>query len=124
MAVFLGAMAVFLGAMTVVGGVTEVAVANPAPSLAYCAGVGTDFPGSLRGGGTLAPDNDIRIYWDYLQSRGYNITSSAWTGWWATGQHDLRVQWAYWASGVGWLYVTFVCYDYRTDYPGGAYHDG
>ena len=116
-------LAVLLAGLTVLLAAPAAAEANPAPSLAYCAGVGTEFPGSLRGGGSLAPDNDIRQRWDWYQSQGINIVRSYWSGEWYTQTHDVQVKWIYEAADGRKLAAWAICYDYRNDFVGGSYHD-
>lgn len=98
-------------------GLVFAAAAAPAQAVTY------DYCNtSLRGGGSLAPDNDIRREWDRIQSLGYNLTSSYATGWFGgDGTRTVGADWIFWRANGGYFTGTFGCSDFRAS--GGRYDD-
>jgi len=92
-------------------GTASVAQAEPI-SIEYC-----DF--SLRGGGTLAPDNDIKTFWDDLESSlGIDIVASKAMDSYRSGD-DIAIRYDFIKSdGVVAGSPTFQCYRIN-----GVYHD-
>lgn len=92
------------------------ASAQAAPiSVDYC-----DY--SLRGGGSLAPDNDVKLLWDSIEANErIDVVSSQAYDWIRYNDQDLVALWRYNTSaGSRWAY--FECY--RDNYSAsGAYHD-
>lgn len=83
-----------------------------AVSYSYC-----DY--SLRGGGTLAPDDDIRAAWTSFQNAGYNITSSYASQWFGgDGASSVSARWIFWRANGQYFTVYFSCYG-----SGASYHD-
>jgi hypothetical protein len=81
---------------------------------------------SLRGGGSLAPDNDIKIWWDaYENITGQNIVSSSRSG---AGYVNGYAQWVQlrftFFNGAGQPLTTkwFECWREGL-VPSGTYHD-
>jgi hypothetical protein len=87
-------------------------------SLDYC-----DY--SLRGGGSLAPDNEIRAEWDHIEAAGADIVSSYiyWYNSYSSG-NDLRVSYRFVRAGGNVEHASvFRCWrDPLTST--GTYHDG
>lgn len=92
-------------------------IANPAPSYSYC-------EKSLLGGGTLAPDNDIKRRWNWYENNyGVNIVAATFTGNAFTQSHDVQMQWRYTRANGAIYYAWAICADYRNEFPGGTYQD-
>jgi hypothetical protein len=80
---------------------------------------------TLRGQAALAPDNDIKEFWDsYEVITGFNITSSSRVSSYRRNDQSVQLQFAFRnAQGVTLTYKSFSCW--RTGYvPSGEYHDG
>ena len=91
----------------------------------YCAGprgITSSPAGSLRGFGSLAPDNDALAEWNRLKTQGYSPTRSYWYGYNYVSENNLYIYWTFeTAQGVSFG-VTFRCYrDGGSN--NGAYHD-
>lgn len=103
------------------------ASASASISVDYCAGPktysGSGWKGSLRGDGTLAPDNDLRASWDYWQARGYNITSAYWYGYTYWGStNDLLTYWYLVRANGDKIRITLRCWR-EGGRDTGTYHD-
>jgi hypothetical protein len=91
-----------------------------APAGAVAAPISTDYcTYSLRGGGSHAPDNDVKQIWDQMEVQyGWNITNSWAESWYRISADNLQVTWVFYGGGYVARYV-FACW--RTD--AGVYHD-
>jgi hypothetical protein len=90
-----------------------------APAGAAADPISTDYcTYSLRGGGSHAPDNDIKRIWDHLEAvYNWNITNSWADQWLRISADHLRVSWVFYGGGLTARGI-FDCW--RT---AGVYHD-
>ena len=75
---------------------------------------------SLKGGGSLQPDNDIRAKWDAYQARGLDIVD-AWPSQWygPDGAWAVQVRWTF-LRRSGWTETAY----FGCQGSGGSYWDG
>jgi len=70
---------------------------------------------SLRGGGSLAPDNDVRRAWDQIQAAGWNVISSypvgAWYVWYNSSNGDAQTsnRWRFVFSNFSYWDAKVMC---------------
>lgn len=84
------------------------------PSYDYCAY-------SLRGGGTLQPDNDVKANWDWLEVHyNWNITSSYPGDDYVQGD-GRYIQWNYWRANGALHQSWFLCYGSGSSYIDGVW---
>jgi hypothetical protein len=99
------------------GALASLVLAAPAQAITY-----SYCNTSLRGGGSLAPDNDIRREWDRLQALGYDLTSSYATDWFGgNGSRTVGAHWIFWRRNGSYFTGLFGCSDFRSS--GGRYDD-
>jgi hypothetical protein len=109
-------LAAFLVAFSILG-YSATAEANGPPSTHYC-------ELSLLGGGSLAPDNDIKRRWNWYENNyGVNIVAAFWTGAYYTGAHVTNMLFVYKRANGSAYYLYASCSDYRNEFVGGTYHD-
>lgn len=108
--------------------VLAVAVPAAAPDAAPAAAISVDYCDySLRGGGSLAPDNDIYEIWQLLESSGFgNVYAAPYTGqFYYLAEQSVHIKIQFYATKNGYTRYRsawFQCY--RDGWsPSGQYHD-
>jgi hypothetical protein len=103
------------------------ALAIAAPAQAHVSPTDGYCDDSLRGYRSLAPDNDIKARWDYLEQRyGWNIVSSYITEVARINEHDVYFRYDFVAAnGSTVSRPLFRCWrENATTSHTGTYHDG